>query len=601
MQQSGEDEGVPEEVKDIADVVGIDFKAKLLHGRMAEKLTAPGFESARDLVWRLLDKRDNDRGYDESAALKEIIDALEEALPDDHEFSEDSDFLPLQASARLMQYLWESNGEQHLRKCPLLTSAGRIVRLAGSQQILAPVSHWPDSARPYADLYTERRVLSGRYCEHDTISGALDSLIAAGLVLAAPLYRAVRAEIDDRNLLNSMSKRPLGDDRVVVRNKAFGQIAFLSTDLVQRCGQDHELAKLLLDFVLSVAAREDSSWRDVKEIEGHRSGDPILLSLHGATWPFELKVRSWVPVQIPEEEGFQPMPANESNLRDILDYAWLRGNRDAVDLLHRVFGFRQLTLMIDSLDSEEIEDDLVDLLRRPELLKFAAKNSDTVEFMAKLGSAGVPLDSIRTVVQDLQDDGELLDVLDERREQRRRVQENQSLGGHVEELVRMSLEKSGFAVRRTGTGSDYEISAGLDDVAKLKVILGNRTWLMEVKSTRDGRVRMTDTQTRTAAAKGGGYLLCVVPVDAGTALPELDDVRTAMRFVQNVGSRLQQLCADLGEFEELRNEITSGASEGIQLEIAAGVVRVRVDRSVWENDGFPLDELPGRLADMSDG
>ena len=78
--------------------------------------------------------------------------------------------------------------------------------------------------------------------------------------------------------------------------------------------------------------------------------------------------------------------------------------------------------MIDSLDSEEIEDNLVDLLRRPELLKFAAKHSDTVEFMAKLGAAGVPLDSIRTVVQDLQDDGELLDVLDERREQRRRVQ-----------------------------------------------------------------------------------------------------------------------------------------------------------------------------------
>ena len=295
------------------------------------------------------------------------------------------------------------------------------------------------------------------------------------------------------------------------------------------------------------------------------------------------------------------MPANESNLRDILDYAWLRGNRDAVDLLHRVFGFRQLTLMIDSLDSEEIEDNLADLLRRPELLKFAAKNSETVEFMAKLGSAGVPLDSIRTVVQDLQDDGELLDVLDERREQRRRVHENQNLGGHVESLVRISLEKSGFAVHPTRTGSDFEISAGLDDVAKLKVILGSRTWLIEVKSTRDGRVRMTDTQARTAAAKGSGYLLCVVPVDAGTALPELDDVRTAMRFVRNVGSRLQQLCADLGEFEEWRSEITSETSEGVQLEIAAGVVRVRVDRSVWENDGFPLDELPGRLADMSDG
>ena len=74
-----------------------------------------------------------------------------------------------------------------------------------------------------------------------------------------------------------------------------------------------------------------------------------------------------------------------------------------------------------------------------------------------------------------------------------------------------------------------------------------------------------------------------------------------MRFVQNVGSRLHQLCADLGDFEERRNEITSDASEGVQLEIAAGAVRVRVDGSVWENDGFPLDELPRRLADMPGG
>ena len=588
-----EDGGVPEKLKDIADIVGIDMKSELLHGRMAEKLTASGFESARDLIWKLLHKRDNDGGYNESAALKKIIDKLEKILPDDHEFSEDSDFPHLRASADLVQYLWESNDEQHLRKCPLLTSAGRIVRLAGSQQILAPTSHWPDSAKPYAGLYTERRVLSDRYCEHDTIKGTLDSLIAAGLALKAPLYEAVRPQIEDSNLLNAMSNGPLGDGRITVRNESFGQIAFLSTDLVQRCGQDHELAKLLLGFVLTVAAREDRSWRTVKEVEGHRSGDVIPLSLHGATWPFELKVRSWVPVRVPEEDGFQPMPANEAALRNsnILDPSWLRGNRDAVDLLHQVFGFNQLSLMIDDLDSEEIKEDLVTLLHRPELLKFASG----------LDFAGVPLNSIRTVVQDLQDDEKLLDYLGERREQRRRVHENQSLGGHVENLVRISLERSGFAVRRTGRGSDYEISAELDDVAKLEVILGSRTWLMEVKSTRDGRVRMTDTQAKTAAAKGGGYLLCVVPVDTRSTLPELDDVRAAMRFVQNVGSRLQQLCADLGDFEERRNEITSDASEGVQLEIAAGAVRVRVDRSVWEDDGFLLDELPERLANMPDG
>ena len=593
------DAGVPEDLKIIAENVEIDLKSQLLHGRMAENLNAPGFEPARDLVRNLLDKHGKDEGYDEAAGLKEVIDTLEKVLPDNHTFNEDSDIVRLQASARLVRYLWESSGEEYLRKCPLLTSEDEIVRLPGSQQILAPIEHWPASARPYADLYTKRRVLSSRYFGCAAISDALNPLIAAGLALPAPLYQAVRSEINDSNLLSAMSisRKSLSAGRVTVRDESFGQIAFLSTDLVQRCGQDIELAKLLLDFVLSVAAREDKGWQEIKEVEAHRSGEVIPLFLHGATWPFELKVRSWVPVRISEEEGFQAMPANESSLRAILDPAWLRSNPDAVDLLHRVFGFRELTLMIDSLDSEENEKYLIALLHRPESLKVAAQNPDAIEFASELGSSGVQLGSLREIVQDLQDDENLLDHLEERREQKRRVRENQGLGGHVEELVRRSLEDSGFSVRRTGTGSDFEIS--VDDVMNLEITLDSRTWLVEVKSTRDQRVRMTDTQARCAVETGGGYLLCVVPVDVGVSLPELDDVRTSMRFVQNVGFRLEQLCDHLGEFEVRRNEITSEVSEGVQLEIAPGAVRVRVDGSVWENDGFPLDELAGRLEDTS--
>lgn len=134
----------------------------------------------------------------------------------------------------------------------------------------------------------------------------------------------------------------------------------------------------------------------------------------------------------------------------------------------------------------------------------------------------------------------------------------------------------------------------------LEIALDSRSWLVEVKSTRDQRVRMTDTQARCAVETGDGYLLCVVPVDAEVPLPGLDDVKTAMRFVQNVGSRLEQLCDHLAEFEDRRSEITSDVSEGVQLEIAASTVRVRVDESVWENDGFPLDELAGRLMKIPD-
>ena len=360
------DAGVPKRMKDIGGMVSIDLKSKLLHDYMAKSLSSPGFESAKRLVRRLLDTQGDGDDYGESYALREIVGKLETVLPKDHLLDGDSDLSALRASACLVQYLWESQAsdyKQDLRKCPLLTAAGKIAHLAVSEQILSPVVRWPASARPYAKLYTERRLLSDRYCEDDVLCNALDPLIAAGVVVKAPVYRAERSEIDDVNLLRAMSSAPSDMVGVAVRNEPFGQIAFLSTDLVQRCGQDAELAALLLDFVLSVAAKEDQSWREVNEVMALRAGEPVALPLRGATWPFELKVRSWVPVRIPDEDSFQPMPANESNLREILDTAWLRDNRDGVDLLHEVFGFRQLTLLIDSLGSN-MEVELIALGQR---------------------------------------------------------------------------------------------------------------------------------------------------------------------------------------------------------------------------------------------
>ena len=588
------DAGISDEVKSIADMLDIDLKAQLLHSLMADALNAPGFEIGRDVVWDLLDKQDDDKDYSEADALETIFDKLNNALEDDAMFNQNTGIPALRASARFTRYLWESGLEQHLRQCPLLTAEDQIVRLTGNQQILAPVSHWPESARPYACLYTERRILSDRYCADNTVSGALDPLIAAGLVIRAPLYRALRSEIADLNLLYAMASEKFTETRVAVRNETFGQIAFLATDLAQRCGQDIELAKTLLDFVLNVAAKEDNSWREVKQISGTSSGQRILLSLYGATWPFELKVRSWVPVQIPDEAGFQPMPANESHLRDILDHAWLRNNPEAVDLLHQVFGFRQLTLLIDSLDSD-VESDLVTLLQNPELMRSAVSNPEAVRFASDLASSAVSLDSIRAFVQDAEDDPDLVAHLADRRDQKRKVNENQKLGYHVEDLVRESLKGAGFAVKRTGVGSDFEISAELGDVANLELTLGNRSWLVEVKSTRDQRVRMTDTQAKTAVKKGDAFLLCVVPVST-TGMPDPDEVKAAMRFVQNCGYRLEDLCDSLGEFEDQRDAITAEESEGVQLEITSGQARVRISSSVWEKDGFPLDELADKLA-----
>ena len=587
------DGGISSEVKDIAFAIGKDIRAQLLHDAMAQALMVPGYEAANQLVSDLFDEIDGGE-YTESKAIDLVLDQLENVLPDDSQFDGDARLPALVASARMVVHLENNEDMLRLRRCPLLTAADRIAHLSGSQQILAPVLYWPETTRPYADLYADNRLLSDRYCGDDELAKALDALIAVGLVISAPLFEGRRAELTDVNLLREMSQGEEDTIGTTVRDATFAQIAFLATDLVQRCGENSELAKLLLDFVLNVAARQNQSWRQTDSFSGNRSGERVYLTLNKAIWPFELKVRSWIPVKAPDADAIAPMPANESNLREILDLSWLKGNRDAVDLLHHVFGFRLSTLLLDSVDTE-IEGDLVELLQFPELVKAAANNPDAVRFASELKDTDIALDSVRDFVQDAVEDEGLLEHLANRREQRRRVHENQNLGATIENLVSDNLKKAGFRVCRTGVGSDFKIAAEIGHLANLHITREQQSWLVEVKATRDQRVRMTDTQARTAVNEGNRFLLCVVPVDSENTSAESADVWASMRFVAGLGERLADLCNDLGDFEEIRADITANTATGVQLEISPGPARVRVASSVWENDGFTLDELAARL------
>ena len=367
------DGGISEEIKDIADSIDFDLRSELLHSNMEKALKQSGYESAYELICELFNGE-----YSESEATDHILENLDEVLPDDSTFEAESDLLALHSSARLAVYLGEKEDVQHLRGCPLLTADDTVVHLTGNKRILAPVSYWPESARPYADLYTKNRVLSDRYCSDEKLAPAIDFLILTGLVIPAPLFRSRRAEIQDVNLLRAMSHDGEDVAGTTVREGHFGQIAFLATELVQRCGENPELAKLLLDFVINVASREDESWRTFQEVSGSRDGAHIMLSLRDAIWPFELRVRSWMPIRNSEDEGFVPVPANESNIREILKLDWLRDNPTAVDFLHEIFGFRQLTLILDNLDTE-VEDDLVKLLREPGLVQSTVANLGLVQ------------------------------------------------------------------------------------------------------------------------------------------------------------------------------------------------------------------------------
>ena len=288
-----------------------------------------------------------------------------------------------------------------------------------------------------------------------------------------------------------------------VREGHFGQIAFLATDLVQRCGENPELAKLLLDFVINVASREDEGWRTFQEVNGSRDGAAYYaVPLRGAIWPFELKVRSWMPVRTSEDEdsedeGFVPVPANESNIREVLkpEPDWLRDNPTAVDLLHEVFGFRQLTLILHSLDAE-VEDDLVKLLREPglvqstvvnlELMQSVVENPEVVKLITNASS------------EELQ---QVKEQLDEKNRQSELRERNRRFGLSAQGALAAAIESHFLDLELVDAGYDYEVHPGsldgeLDDTFwRFEV----ENYLLEVKATTTGEVRLTPLQAETAS------------------------------------------------------------------------------------------------------
>jgi hypothetical protein len=362
-------------------------------------------------------------------------------------------------------------------------------------------------------------------------------------------------------------------------------IAFLTRDdigIIDRVRQSQHLARIFWRFMTEWLIVHDAEGLEINEAscdckESH--------SYYPAAWLEPVAKRRWVPVG----ERRSDSPTAKSFAKMFQGSEWerssLRENQRIAKLL-QVIGVRSSDLMFEIVAADDPE-------------AHAKLESTVTDLLAASGGNASHLNHAREYIEDLQNDEALPSVLEERRERLRIVHENQCLGGYVEDLVKESLEGAGFTVRRTGVGSDFEIaynSAETGDVTTLELSLANRSWLVEVKATRDRDVRMTTTQAKTAVEKNDRFLLCVVPVENENAMPELDDVRRNMRFVGNIGHRVRKLCDDLDGLEKLRDSITGEEIPGVRLEVVSGDARVRIGSSVWQDDGFPLEYLLNQLS-----
>jgi len=540
------DEGIDASLKDMAHVIGLDVRGRLLLDDLFRRTADGGFAQMKALLNAQIAK-----SLGESAIINECLEHLAKSLPDGKPISDDRKH-HRDTSIDLLKFLWDHQGPgavAEAQRCPLVVSDGTAARWASNRKVMAPISMWHDDARPFAKLYKEDRVLSEEYLSR--MGGdrhLISALVAWDMAFGDPVCEDAPRELKEERL-KVLAVDGTDVTNVTVSDERLSQIALLPNELIQRCQGDEQLAKLLLGLVLKHAAPHDTAWRETREITGRRDRADVRIKISPALWLGDLKTKAWVPVQ--SEDGVEPVRANAGNLRELLDPSWLSANDAGVELLSRHFGFSALELR------------LLSTVPSPE-------------------ARGQVENGLASIVQSLGGDpakySELAADLAIRQKREKEKERNRKFGLGVQRAIEKYLNARGLHPEFIDCGYDYDLF--LDDL--LPIDAGTHhfrlaDYFLEVKATTTGEVRLTPTQAQTASENTAKFILCVVDL-RGTRIEEMpeewrvEDVEPKARIVSNIGSLVT-------EPHRLVDE-AKGCEVGIRNEMS---LRYGVPLSVWEH------------------
>ena len=561
------DKGIDDELKEIASNLDLQLREFLRDNRLTALTDeiGKGDKENADVVGEIIDK------------LKELVGANK--LSD--EFAK--------ASAEIFKWIVGKEQWNYLNSFPAFSETKRgddIVRAVillgqlGQDDAdipLAPIKAWPEDLQPFSDIFPPERILANAFYDGVSDLNEWEKFISRGLV------RTTVVANEEKKFDSFLPDEPLPDGEhstssfVVVTNIAF--LTGGSAGSMERIRNSQSRARLFWRFLIEWLLSNDSEGLDVKK------ADCVCGETHGyfpAAWIVPLVRNIWVPLG--NDRRDKATAQSLANLLHNSDALPIPDN-GAVSKLLEAIRISRFDLMRESMSSDDETRDAMDN-RLMNIMAVVQNNPDR-------------LDVVPRFLEQLKEDEGLVEYIEERRKQKQTIHQNQKLGSLVEEIVRENLESEGFSVKPTGIGSDFEIK--YDFVQKdekqeigLKLKRGSQSWLVEVKATRDSDARMTPAQARKAVEEGNRFLLCVVPVEVD-AEPTLENVQTNMRFVEDIGNRVSTLCNDLDDFEQQRSDITTNYGDGCQLVVMSGTTRIRVDKSVWEDDGFCLSDLPARL------
>ena len=541
------DQGIDEELKVIAELLEWDIRQKLRHKELHSLTDEVGAE-------------DGDEGWDNKYVVEELLTRINDknkllTLINDKNKIEDKDFKKAKdfkdAIVHLFTWIVHKEYWDKLERYPVFTketAPGKNKTLylskhtKDNEQPLAPDKAWPEDLREYSDLFPPDYILAWDDFFKELDLGAWKKLDEEGFVKTDVIVTKKVTKVKfDKFLIEA--KEPLGTKHEITEEITVTNIALLSK-IMSRVSQKPERARLFWRFLTKWLVMRDSDGLEFDETsckcgKSHR--------YFPAEWLAPLAEKKWVPLG-----GKKSDIATEKSLANLF-----KGKEEELFIIEEP----KIVKLLEAINVNPRN-------LKMEIIKEIATEAD-LDLNIALAGIGRDLN--------------LRDCL----EQIRTEQENRRLGRLVEQLVKESLEEKDFLVKLTGAGSDFKISP--------KTGKDKQSWLVEVKSTRGRKAKMTYTQAKTAVDQKNRFLLCVVPVK--NAKPDLDAVRNNMLFVENIGGLVAPLYENIDEPDKPRLEITTpDKSPGVQLEVLRDAVRICVDSSVWKKHGFRLESLAERLA-----
>lgn len=539
------DPGIDEDLKDIAENLGLPVRNDLLDIRMRHKELLELQRKTEDEVLTITLQKFKDQAKSMDAAFSDIAVRFFIWLVR-HDDTDKLDGFPVLTRA--------TNGED----AALVTLFRDPAKI--DERPLAPLGCWPESARLVADLFPKQQTLSDAYREALPDDTLWDRMAEEGYVRSSPVYKTRRRSIpfipDEPIPENDKKVEHRPKDAVEVSALAFFEKDETGLDAVRRSKKRAVgLLLFLANYVLEVDADAlDAVEADCECGEKHRH--------YRAAWLVPMCKRRWVPLGDSKQSS-----ATAETIAQLFD-----GREEEL---------RQLTAGKGRKLLEALSISLADLS-----LRAVAKDEDTrISLIDSLTdivrAADNDAEKVKLVAEEISQSPKLLDEIREHRERREKIQRNQALGAEVEQLLKEALQDHGLKVTRTGVGSDYEVEE--DYVVDNKEVFlvvedGRRSFLIEVKATVGKVARMTVTQAETAVNSKDRFILCMVRLDSHEVTPEI--VRERCRFIMDIGHQIEPVWEEYRRYQETKGAVRTRVGE-VELIVSDSEVRFAVGEGAW--------------------